>query len=118
MSYEEFNWRIREGIFDDYGSSPVTPVLEILQVKWRLNVIYYLFQSESARFNEIKFNVEGITSAALSKTLKELEGLGFIDRKDFKQKPPHVEYSLTKKGNDLLPLYYEIMNFGFAYPQK
>lgn len=117
MSYEEFLWRVRDNILDDEGNSPVIPVLKMLQVRWRSEVIYYLFTSESARFNEIKFNLHGITSSMLSSTLKDLMNLGLVQKHDFGERPLHVEYSLTEKGNDLLPMYYEIMNWGFAYPQ-
>lgn len=122
MSYEEFLWRVRDGITDFDGNSPVVPVLKMFQVRWRLDVIYYLFTSESARFNEIKFNLKGITSTMLSATLKDLIDLGLVQKKEYAEQPPHVEYSLTEKGSDLLPLYYEISNWGFAYastfPQK
>ena len=115
MSYEEFLWRVRDGIVDDAGNSPVIPVLKLFQVRWRAEVIYYLFTSESARFNEIKFNLHGITSTMLSATLKDLLDLGLIQKKSFEEQPPHVEYSLTEMGMDLLPIYYEISNWGFQY---
>ncbi|MBE6126811.1 MAG: helix-turn-helix transcriptional regulator [Erysipelotrichaceae bacterium] len=115
MSYEEFLWRVRDNITDEDGHSPVIPVLKMLQVRWRSEVIYYLFTSESARFNEIKFNLHGITSTMLSSTLRDLMQLGLVQKHDFGERPLHVEYSLTEMGNDLLPMYYEIMNWGFAY---
>ena len=118
MSYEEFIYRVKDGISDDRGNSPIIPVLKLFQTRWRLDVIYYLFTSDSARFNEIKFNLNGITSTMLSATLKDLCDLGLVDKKKFNETPPHVEYSLTEKGLDLLPVYYEIMNWGVAYPQK
>lgn len=118
MSYEEFLWRVRDGVVDDEGNSPVVPVLKLFQVRWRSEVVYYLFTSDSARFNEIKFNLQGITSTMLSSTLKDLIALGIVEKREVKEAPSHVEYSLTEKGNDLLPIYYEISNWGFAYPQK
>ena len=118
MSYEEFFYRVKDGITDSKGRSPIIPVLKFFQTRWRLDVIYYLFTSDSARFNEIKFNVSGITSTMLSATLRDLSDCGLIQKKKFDEAPPHVEYSLTEKGMDLLPIYYEIMNWGYAYPQK
>ena len=116
MSYEEFLWRVKDGIVDDTGKSPVIPVLKLFQVRWRSEVIYYLFTSESARFNEIKFNLKGITSTMLSATLNDLIELGLVQKTTFEDHPPHAEYSLTEKGDDLLPIYYEISNWGFEYP--
>ena len=118
MSYEEFLYRVKDGIYDEQGHSPIVPVLQFFQVRWRLEVIYYLFTSDSARFNEIKFNVKGITSTMLSSTLSDLCKAGLVNRKSFSEKPPHVEYSLTEKGLALLPVYYEIMNWGWVYPTK
>lgn len=47
--------------------------------------------------------------------LRELEGLGIVRRKQFNEIPPHVEYSLTEKGLDLLPVFYAILNWGMKY---
>ena len=116
FSYEEFLWRVKDGIYDDAGRSPIIPVLKFFQVRWRSEVIYYLFTSESARFNEIKFNLKGITSTMLSTTLKDLIEHGLVQKIDYQEQPPHVEYSLTEKGNDLLPIYYEISNWGYEHP--
>lgn len=116
MSYEEFLWRVKDDISDAAGRSPVIPVLKFFQVRWRSEVIYYLFTSESARFNEIKFNLPGITSTMLSATLKDLIKYGLIEKRVFEEQPPHVEYYLTPKGMDLLPIYYEISNWGYEYP--
>lgn len=54
--------------------------------------------------------LKGITNASLTKALRELESDGLIKREQFNEIPPHVEYSLTEKGNDLQPIFYEIMN--------
>lgn len=53
----------------------------------------------------------------LSATLKELEGIGIIHREQFNEIPPHVEYSLTQKGKDLLPVFTELAKWGEKYPE-
>ena len=55
------------------------------------------------RFSEIKKVIGNITNTALSNALKDLEKDGILVRKQFNEIPPHVEYSLTEKGEDLLP---------------
>ena len=52
------------------------------------------------------------------KGLRELEDDGLITRKQFNEIPPHVEYSLTEMGRDLLPVFYAIMNWGFKYDKE
>ena len=43
---------------------------------------------------------------------------GLITRKQFNEIPPHVEYSFTQKGKDLLPIFYAMLNWGFEYANK
>ena len=54
----------------------------------------------------------------INKALRELEEDGLIDRKQFNEIPPHVEYSLTEMGRDLLPVFYAIMNWGFRHEER
>ena len=53
-----------------------------------------------------KKDLPGIANATLSNVLKELEEDGFIKRVQFNEIPPHVEYSFTEKGRDLIPIFY------------
>ena len=41
-----------------------------------------------------------------------------MHREQFNEVPPHVEYSLTDMGKDLLPVFYAIMNWGFKYEKE
>ena len=47
--------------------------------------------------------------------LRELERDGFINRVQFNEIPPHVEYSFTKRGHDLMPILYHIMLWWFKH---
>ena len=51
----------------------------------------------------------------LTSTLRELEKDGFITRKQFNEIPPHVEYSFTQKGRDLMPIFYEMTMWGMKW---
>ena len=57
-------------------------------------------------------------SIYLKEILRELEENGLISRKQFNEIPPHVEYSLTGMGRDLLPVFYAIMNWGFQHEKE
>lgn len=48
----------------------------------------------------------------LSSQLKELENENIILRKEYPQIPPKVEYSLTKKGQSLIPLVRDMCDWG------
>jgi DNA-binding HxlR family transcriptional regulator len=51
----------------------------------------------------------------LTKQLRELEKDGLIVRKVFPVVPPHVEYSLSKKGKTLEPILLALRDWGESY---
>ena len=115
MSYQEFLVRVKEGIVTPSGNCPVTPVLLLLQGKWKSQVLYELCVNDIVRFGQLKKNLPGITNTMLTSTLRKLEADGVIVRKQFNEIPPHVEYSFSQKGKDLMPIFYAMMNWGFKY---
>lgn len=117
MTYDEFLERVHEGIVTEKGNCPITPLLLMLQGKWKNQVIYELCIKEPIRFGELKKNLVGITNTMLTSTLRDLENDGLIKREQFNEIPPHVEYSFTEKGRDLMPIFYAIMNWGFKYEE-
>ena len=54
----------------------------------------------------------GCSTKSLSDTLKSLENDGIIERKVYPTTPVTVEYSLTEKGKDFEPVFYEMRNWG------
>lgn len=91
---------------------PMRRTLELLSGKWRTHIIYALCTHPTCRFSELKKAVPRITNTMLSNTLRELESLGIVHREQFNEIPPHVEYSLTEKGKDLLPVFTELAKWG------
>ncbi len=115
MSYDEFLDKVHEGITTPSGNCPVTPVMEMLQGKWKNIVLYELCVRETVRFGELKKDLPEITNTMLASTLRDLEASGLIHREQYNEIPPRVEYSFTEKGRDLFPLFYAMMNWGFKY---
>ena len=91
---------------------PVHRTLELLSGKWRTHMIYELCKHPSMRFSELKRAYPHITNTMLANTLRDLEMLGIVNREQFNEIPPHVEYSLTEKGRGLLPVFFEISKWG------
>ncbi|EJS87684.1 hypothetical protein AAUPMC_15345, partial [Pasteurella multocida subsp. multocida str. Anand1_cattle] len=48
----------------------------------------------------------------LSTTLKELEKDGLVHREEYPQIPPKVEYSLTARGQSLMPVLRAMCEWG------
>ena len=112
MSNEEYLTRVKEGIVTDLGNCPVTPLLLMLQGKWKTQILYELCIHDTVRFGVLKKELPGITNTMLTNALRELEADGFVHREQFNEIPPHVVYSFTERGRDLLPVFYEIMRWG------
>ncbi len=115
MSYEEFLEKLESFIQTEKGHCPVTETLKCLQGKWTLLVIYLLCARHPLRFGELKRYLPGVTNTMLTQTLRSLETEGIVSRVQFNEIPPHVEYSLTEKGMDLLPVFHAILNWGMKY---
>ena len=55
------------------------------------------------RFNELHKQINDISQRMLTVTLRLLEEDGLIFRKVYAEVPPRVEYGLTKRGENLMP---------------
>ena len=82
---------------------PAETTLEFLSGKWRPMVIFWLMDGP-LRFNELQRRLGAITHRTLSKTLKEMEAHGLVQRKDYGEIPPRVDYALTDRGRSLKPV--------------
>jgi DNA-binding HxlR family transcriptional regulator len=85
------------------GCCPFQEAIDLLSKRHAMTIIWLLQQQEPRRFNEIKREL-AINPVSLSQRLTELEEGGILERKTFRETPPRVEYRLTPKGRDLLPL--------------
>ncbi len=115
MSYEDYKEKIGGIILTENGNCPVIPLISMLQGKWKMQIIYELCIKKPMRFGELRKVIPDITNTMLTNALRELESDGLVSRVQFNEIPPHVEYSLTDKGEDLLPVFYTMTKWGFKY---
>ena len=83
------------------ATCPARAVLSNVADKWTVLVLAVLTE-RTTRFNELRRRVQGITQKVLTKTLRDLERLGFVSRRIYAEVPPRVEYSLTPLGRSLV----------------
>lgn len=114
VTLEEFKKILHDQRNQGYRCA-VSRTLEMLQGKWVLRVLYELEKKDTMRFGELLKGIPGITKTMLSNSLKQLEDCGIVKRIQFNEIPPHVEYSLTEAGQAMLPIFYEISNWGEKY---
>lgn len=115
MSYEEFKEKVGSVITTEQGNCPVISTIKILQGKWKLQLIYELCIKSPMRFGEFKRMIPSITNTMLSNTLRDLEQDGLVERIQYNEMPLRVEYSLTEKGRDLMPVFYALAQWGLVY---
>ena len=115
MTYDGFKENVGSIILTEHGNCPVTPVIQMLQGKWKLQIIYELCIQSPMRFGELKKILSPITNTMLTNALKELEADELVHREQYNEIPPRVEYALTEKGRDLLPVFYAISQWGLKY---
>lgn len=94
------------------SKEPFEYTLSVLNGKWKLKIIYVLICMGTVRYGVLKKSIDGITHKMLSAQLKELEKEEIIFRNEYPQVPPKVEYSLSEKGESLIPLIISMCDWG------
>jgi DNA-binding HxlR family transcriptional regulator len=85
--------------------------LAVIGGKWKPIVLWQLTPG-TRRFGELRRLVTGISEKMLIQQLRELERDRVVARKDFREIPPHVEYSLTEFGVSLSDALRPLCDWG------
>lgn len=113
ISYEQYREFLNQ--IDPKNNRPIQSMIGILAKKWNLRVIFELTKRDTIRFGELRSQVGEIAATSLSSTLKGLEENGFVERIQYNEIPPRVEYSLTEKGRMLYPVFAAMGNWCQKY---
>lgn len=100
----------------EISTCPIRRCLGVMGGKWKIFIVLQLFSAPAHRFGELARRVEGITNAMLSASLRELERDGMVEREQFNEIPPHVEYRLTREGRSLGSVLLALANWGLEHP--
>lgn len=105
----------RSKTYQNIEDTPFAYTLSVIGGKWKMIILYILKFNKVIRYNELKRQIGKITYKTLSTQLKELEADGLVIRKEYPQIPPKVEYSLSPKGQSLIPIMDAMCNWGADY---
>lgn len=85
------------------AQDPLQYAISLVGGKWKLRILWALRRGELIRYREIRLRIPGITDMMLSQSLRELAAEGFVERRQYQEIPPKVEYCITQDGTGLLP---------------
>jgi len=105
---------VKEPIESQVGC--LAAAMRIIANKWTALILRDLFTGPK-RFCELERSVGGINPRTLSQRLDDLEEHGIITKESFAEVPPRCEYTLTQKGEDLLPVLQQMAAWGTKYGQ-
>lgn len=80
---------------------PLTGVITLLNRKYAMQIVSIVGGHGSLRFGEIEDHVSPASTATLSSRLEELVEAGLVERTQYNEIPPRVEYELTPSGHEL-----------------
>ena len=92
----------------------IAGAMEIIGSKWTALILRDLTTGPK-RFSELEKSVGGINPRTLSQRLDDLERHEIITKKSFAEVPPRCEYTLTCKGEDLIPVLQQMATWGNKY---
>lgn len=79
----------------------VQRALAAIEGRWKLAIIFRLFERPVLRFSELERDIEDVSQKMLAQHLRELEHDGLIRRTVHPEVPPRVDYRLTEAGRAL-----------------
>ncbi len=96
----------------------IASAMEIIGNKWTALILRDLF-SGPKRFCELEKSVGSINPRTLSQRLDDLKRTASSHQAKLRPKSrPRTEYTLTKKGEDLLPILQQMAAWGTTYYDK
>ncbi|MBB3695601.1 helix-turn-helix domain-containing protein [Sphingomonas sp. BK580] len=88
----------------------------MVQGRWKLAILFRLFADPARRSSQFLRDIPGLSQKMLTQQLRELEADSLVERIDFGEKPPKVEYRLSPEGRKLMPLLVEARRFSEGHP--
>ncbi len=88
-----------------------TGLVQIIGRRYALRILFLIGERGCVRFNEIRSEMDDMSTSTLSIRLAELEQAKLISRRMFAEIPPRVEYTLTKDGDKLRKSLFSLSRF-------
>ena len=100
----------------DMAASGVEEAFRMLEGRWKMVIIFHLFDRGTLRFSELERAIPGVSQKMLIQQLRDLEENGIVSRKVYPQVPPKVEYELTQWGQAMCPALDSLLEWAAMRP--
>ena len=94
--------------------SPDARALDLVGDKWTLLIVRDL-AAGPRRFVELQRVLPGISTEQLRSRLNRMVADGMLTRQRFREVPPRVDYELTERAKELLPVLAELARWGYEW---
>lgn len=105
---EEFKFTL------DMEPCPVETTVNLISNKWKVLILRELL-SGTKRFGELRRGIGEVSQKVLTENLRSMESDGLVDRIEYDENPPKVEYRLSKLGDSMKPVIEAMQNWGIGY---
>jgi DNA-binding HxlR family transcriptional regulator len=100
----------------DMAASGVEAAFRILEGRWKMVIIFHLFDRGVLRFSELERAIPTVSQKMLIQQLRDLERDGIVSRTVYPQVPPKVEYDLTAWGKAMCPALDALLEWAALRP--
>jgi DNA-binding HxlR family transcriptional regulator len=94
--------------------SPDARALDLVGDKWTLLIVRDL-AAGPRRFVELQRVLPGISTEQLRSRLNRMVADGMLTRKRYREVPPRVDYELTARARDLMPVLGQLARWGYQW---
>jgi DNA-binding HxlR family transcriptional regulator len=94
--------------------SPDARALDLVGDKWTLLIVRDL-AGGPRRFVELQRVLPGISTEQLRSRLNRMVADGMLTRKRYREVPPRVDYELTDRARELMPVLAELARWGYEW---
>lgn len=94
--------------------SPDARALDLVGDKWTLLIVRDLVAGPR-RFVELQRVLPGISTEQLRSRLNRMVADGLLTRQRYREVPPRVDYELTERARELVPVIAELARWGYQW---
>lgn len=94
--------------------TPLGRALAAAGDRWTLLVVLALADGP-LRLTDLRRQLPGISTGVLNRQLHQMVTLGMLNRQRYRELPPRVEFELTPRSRELLPIIRDLARWGMGH---